>query len=401
MPIKKILFLGASRAQLPVIQYAKDIGLYVITADYLPNNLGHKLADESYNISTTNKDAILDLATTLQIDAISAYASDPAAPTAAYVSETLNIVGSPCSAVETLSNKNLFRKFLIKHGFKTPNFIVSEKIEEILDAFDGQKAIIKPVDSSGSKGIFIINSTQDIFTNFEIAKSYSRTGSVILESFIERKGPQIHGEGFVQNGDVKFILLGDQHFSPINPIAPYSTIVPSQCHNDVMPIAEEMVKRIISALGYLTGGINIEIIRDVNDDLYILEIGARNGGNFMPQLMLHATGFDLVKANIDALFAKDIPEWVEKKVRPHAQIILHASKDGVYNGLAIPKQLKGAIKEETIYYPEGTLIKKYENSKDVVGVLIIALYNPEMLLRYSDALKNNKWLYTQSSKDIK
>ena len=110
--MKKILFLGGSPFQLPPIQYAKQQGHYIITCDYLPANPGHLLADEYHNISTTDKDAIFALAANKNIDGIVAFASDPAAPVAAYVAEKLNLFGNPYESVEILSRKDKYRNFL-------------------------------------------------------------------------------------------------------------------------------------------------------------------------------------------------------------------------------------------------------------------------------------------------
>lgn len=98
--MKRILFLGGAPTQIPPIKYALEQGHYVITCDYLPENPGHKLAHEYHDVSTTDKEAVLALAKSLNIDGIVAYASDPAAPTAAYVSENLGLPGNPYESVE-------------------------------------------------------------------------------------------------------------------------------------------------------------------------------------------------------------------------------------------------------------------------------------------------------------
>ena len=92
---KKILFLGATQFQIPPIVYAKEQGHHVITADYLPENPGHKYADEYHNVSTTDMEAVLKLSESLNIDGIVAYASDPAAPTQAYVGNKLGLPSQP------------------------------------------------------------------------------------------------------------------------------------------------------------------------------------------------------------------------------------------------------------------------------------------------------------------
>ena len=118
--MKKILFLGGAPTQIPPIKYALEQGHHVITLDYLPNNPGHKLSHNFYNISTTDKEAVLEVAKAENIDAIVAYASDPAAPTAAYVSEKMGLPGNPYKSVEVLARKDLFREFLAKHNFNVP-----------------------------------------------------------------------------------------------------------------------------------------------------------------------------------------------------------------------------------------------------------------------------------------
>lgn len=392
MKKKKILFLGGAFSQLPAIKYAKDKGLHVITADYLPENPGHKISDEYYNISTIEKEKILELSLKLQIDAISAYASDPSAPTAAYVSDKMGLVGGSYPAVMTLSNKSLFRKFLNDNGFLCPSFISGKTIDEILDNYWGGKGIIKPVDSSGSKGIYTISCREELIEKFPFAKNFSPSGTVIFEEYIERKGPQIHGEGFVFNGELAFILLGDQVFSTINNLIPYSTTIPSYYHQDIMPLVIEIVKDAIKKVGYQTGGINVEVIRDINDNLYILEIGARNGGNFMPQLEYYATGFDLAKVNVDALIGNDVPSKYDiPNDKYYSQVILHSKKKGFLDQINIPNELQNFICEKTIYYTKGTHLNKYSNSRDVVGVIIFEIPN-NILESYKNHLNQNNWV---------
>jgi formate-dependent phosphoribosylglycinamide formyltransferase (GAR transformylase) len=115
--MEKILLLGGSFQQIAAIKKAKELGLYVIVCDYLVDNPGQRFADEYHQVSTTNKEAILKVALENKIDYIFAYASDPAVPTAAYVSEKMALNGNPYNAVITLSEKDRFRDFLMKNQF--------------------------------------------------------------------------------------------------------------------------------------------------------------------------------------------------------------------------------------------------------------------------------------------
>ena len=118
--MKKILLLGGSAQQIVAIQMAKKLGYYTVLCDFLPDNPGQHHADRFHLVSTTDKEAVLSVAREEAVDGILAYASDPAAPTAAYVAEKMGLPGNPYHAVETLCNKALFRSFLKENGFCTP-----------------------------------------------------------------------------------------------------------------------------------------------------------------------------------------------------------------------------------------------------------------------------------------
>ena len=218
---------------------------------------------------------------------------------------------------------------------------------------------------------------------------------MILEQFIEKKGPQLHGEGFVVDGKIKYLLLGDQIFSTTNPFAPFSTTLPSSFHEDILPSVYTMIENIIQKVGYQTGGINIEVLRGKNDQMFVIEIGARSGGNFMPQLMFNASGFNLVQANIDALFEENI-EFIPRSPSDsfYSQLILHSKKDGVFQGISVPTEFEDSILDKVIYYQKGDAIRSYFSSQDVVGVLILEIKNKTSLQNYQDELNKNNWVIT-------
>lgn len=127
----RVLFLGGAYSQVPIIKEAKCRGWYIIICDYLPDNPGHKYADEYYNVSTTDFEGVLKVAKKTKPDFIIAYASDPAAPTASWVSEQLGLPGNSYNSVQILAEKDLFRNFLTRNGFNTPNAISVGNDKEI------------------------------------------------------------------------------------------------------------------------------------------------------------------------------------------------------------------------------------------------------------------------------
>ena len=204
--MKKILMLGGSLYQVYAIKEAVRLGFYVITCDYLPENPGHQYAHEYYNVSTIDKEAVLELAKKLQVDGIVAYASDPAAPTAAYVCEKLGLPTSPYKSVEILSNKDLFRDFLQKHGFACPKAMGFTTYEDALAHIHEFQlpVMVKPVDSSGSKGINKMTDKSQLKGFVEDALHYSRSKRFLIEEFIVKKGHQISGDAFSVDGKLVF-----------------------------------------------------------------------------------------------------------------------------------------------------------------------------------------------------
>ena len=149
------MLLGGNFYQMTATKAAKKLGCHVISVDYLPDNPAHKYADEYHNVSTIDKEAVLDLAKKLRIDGIWSYASDVSAPTAAYVAEKMGLPTNPYNSVNILTHKDVMRDFLSKHNFNVPQ---GKGFNDYAEAYEYYKSLdsivmVKPVDSSGSKGV--------------------------------------------------------------------------------------------------------------------------------------------------------------------------------------------------------------------------------------------------------
>ena len=181
--MKKILLLGGSQQQIPAIRAAKEKGLYTILCDYLEDNPGQYFADKFFLISTTDPEAVLGIAKAEEIDYVMAYASDPAAPTAAYVAEQLGLPGNPFEAVSILCNKERFRNFQRAHGFAAPAGCGYGDVEEALRDIKNNRfrfpVIAKPTDSSGSKGVGRIDGIAEAEEKLKTAFRFSREGRIV------------------------------------------------------------------------------------------------------------------------------------------------------------------------------------------------------------------------------
>lgn len=120
--MKKLMILGGSSYIVPVIEKAHELGLYVITCDYLPDNVAHRYSDEYVNVSIIEKEATLAAARERRIDGIISFACDPGVVTAAYVAEKMGLpFQGSYESVRILQDKGLFRQFLTENGFHSPH----------------------------------------------------------------------------------------------------------------------------------------------------------------------------------------------------------------------------------------------------------------------------------------
>lgn len=376
--MKKILILGGSEFQIPLITAAKKEGLYVITCDYLPENPGHKLSDLYVNASTTDKEAVLQVAIENEVNAITTFSSDPAIPTIAYVAERLGLPAISMAAAESLTNKDAFRQLLNDSQLNTPNYFIVDqpKLPEGLD--NNKRYIIKPVDSSGSKGVSLSDGTvESTLECITYALNFSRGGKCIIEEYID--GPQIHGDAFLENGELIESYFGDHYFyTATNSFIPISTRWPATNAESFSSNIKQQIEALAVHIGYLNGPVNIEARLDSKGNVYIIEAGARNGGNFVPIIQQELTGFDYVTAVLSTSLGKTYTptHLLEKGVGAH--YIIHADKSGIFNRVNIDSSLKPYLFKQTIFKKQGDFVEEYCGSHTTIGILLFQFLSIEL-----------------------
>jgi biotin carboxylase len=379
----RLLILGGSDIQVSAILMAKEMGIYVITCDYLPNNPGHKYADEYHNVSTTDLEGVLKLSISLKLDGILAYASDPAALTAAFVSEKLNLPSNSFEVVKMYSRKDLFRAFLRTNGFNAPRSFSDDNYEILFEQAKSLKNsfIIKPVDSSGSKGVFKLSPGADFEYEFGIAKSYSRAGIVIIEEFIDKKGYQIGGDGFVVDGQLVFRCFGDIHFSKTNPLLPCSVSMPTLHEEYIVKKVHEEIQKLLTVSGLQMGALNFDVMVDQNDQVYILEIGPRNGGNMIPELTKYCTGVDMKIFSIKSALGMNCSDLaMDYELKYFSHYVVHSQKSGIVSSVEKSELLTEKLLYEHFNFTIGDKVDRFESSQNRLGILLLKYTNKEEMI---------------------
>lgn len=383
--------LGGSLYQTYAIKEAVRLGYYVITCDYLPGNPGHKFAHEYHNVSTIDKEAVLALARQLKVDGVVAYASDPAAPTAAYVCEKLGLPTSPYQSVEILSNKDLFRDFLQKNGFNCPKAMGFTTYEQALAHIDEFRlpVMVKPVDSSGSKGINKMTDKGQLKAFVEDALSYSRGKRFLIEEFIVKKGHQISGDAFSVDGKLVFHCLGNEFYNPNvdKDFAPLGECWPFQMDYKYIDDLEQQLQRLMTLLQMKSNAYNVEAIVGEDDKVYLLELGARSGGSLIPQVTKYATGVDMVTYVIKAAMGEDCSDLKMAEPKGYwSNYMVHANETGLFQSISFdPDFEKNHLVEWVTDIKPGDPVHKFRDAQDCIGEFILRYDNMEQMF---EVIKN-------------
>lgn len=389
---KKIMLLGGNYFQMTATLAAKEQGYHVISVDYLPENPAHKYADEYYNVSTIDREAVLELAERLGIDGIVSYASDVSAPTAAYVAERMGLPTNPYESVVIMTHKDLFRKFMREHGFPMPKGAgFTDKAEAL--AFFGtlrKPVMVKPIDSSGSKGVSQVSTKEEFDEAWEEALSYSISKQIIVEEFINRVGYQIDGDGFVIDGKLRFWGICDQHHDfSCSDYTPSGLSFPPTQEERYQTMAREQIQSILEKLHMTMGAYNIEYIVGDDDQVYVLEIGPRNGGNLITDAIYAATGVNLAAYTVRQAVGDDCS--MLEQTQPHSccsSYIIHATQDGIYKGIEIDESIRQKIVQQAVLVQPGEPVKKFRNGGCGIGAMVLRFADTEEMCEIIDHMND-------------
>ena len=391
-PAKKLLLLGGSLQQIPALVTARKMGYKTVLCDYLPDNPGRQYADHYHCISTVDREAVLQIAEQEKIHGILAYATDPAAATAAYVAEKLGLPGHPLESVEILTNKERFRKFLRLHGFHTPKAKGYSCVEEACKDLAGFKlpVLVKPVDSSGSKGVSILFSAEGLEEKARYALSFSRLKRFLMEAYVELEGYQVAGDGFSVDGKLIYRCFGNDHFdlhNP-NPFVPVAASFPIDRPEAVQDKSHDEIQRLLTLLKMKNGAYNFDIRIDQKGNVCLMEVGPRNGGNYIPQVIRCASEgmCDPVCHSIMAAAGEDLSGIRMPTIKGFwSYYAVHSKEAGVLREIRIEEKVReNNIAESHMNFRIGEHVPVFTASNQAIGILLMRFASMEEMLTMMD-----------------
>jgi len=323
--MKKLAILGASYLQVPVIEKAKELGIESYVFAWEDGVCGEDLCDNFYRISITEKEQILQKCQAAQINGITTIGSDLAMPTVNYIADQMNLIGNSVESSFVTTNKYAMRQRLSEHNLPCPRYKKINSFDQWTTDDFAFPLIIKPTDRSGSRGVAKIKTGEKIEDALQRALSESLVNEAIIEEFIE--GKEISVEMVSWKGTHHFITCTDKVHTGEPYFVEIEQHVPANISTDLQSRIVALVKEALTVLGVEYGASHSEILITDDEEIFIVEIGARMGGdNIGSDLVELFSGYDFVKGVIEiALGEFTLPHLKQLK---HAGIIYLTPKAG-------------------------------------------------------------------------
>jgi len=382
MSQKTLLVLGAGPEQVPVIQQAKRMGLYVVASDINPKAEGFKYANDyfiasTYDADQTVKEALFFNRKKRKINGVMTAASDVPL-TVARVTAVLGLPGNSIETATIAQDKLLMKETFKKYGVPVPWFLKLRGLGHFKKIVKehGAPLVIKPVDSRGARGVLFIDDKTDLEWSYKESKANSPTGRIMVEEFLE--GPQISTESFLYDGFSVTPGIADRNYRDLKKFIPYIIENGGELPSNLPEAEQVSIKKIAelaaSVLGIKRNSAKGDLVL-TKEGPKVIEIAARlSGGYFSTHEIPLNTGVDLVEAVIKVSLGEKIE--LEKLTPKYKNFMVQRyffPKPGVI------KSIKGVDKIKKlpflilfrIYVKPGDTIKKIENHTERAGVFTV------------------------------
>lgn len=374
--MKKLLVLAAGILQVPVIKKSREMGLYVIAADGNPNAIGLPLADKAIVANITDEEVMLRIAREEKVDGVIHPCSEVAMNVMGRINDELGLSGISRETAIQATNKHLMREAFERYGAPSPKSFCTNEVDEARDIFinkfSSNTAILKPSRNSGSRGVAKISQQtekEEFVSLFYRAMNESRDQSVMIEQFIE--GPEFSVEIIVWNCHVNVLTVTDKKTTE----APYFVELghnqPSVFPLELQAKLKDAAVAGVKALGLNNCAAHAEL-KLKEGKPYLMEIGARLGGDFISTELTHlSTGVDMVAASINVALGIE-PDFKPKEAPKGVCIRYFTPLPGKLLTIKNHELLNDShVYDAEIYYQVGDVIPEVRSSLDRSGHVIV------------------------------
>ncbi len=366
--MKKILVLGTGAPQADLMRACRERGLEVWACSYRSGDPGEKEADHFAQINLVDADAVKAFVQANGIDLVSSAGSDVAMPTAFTVSEQLGLPAyCPARTAVICNTKSLMREtFGGDYAWNIPYQTMESADDEIRISFP---LIMKPVDSQGQRGVFMVKDREELLAHFEESMSHSREKKLILEKFV--KGEEISVNTFTVNGKIVFSLPSERIvWEGFTGGLIHRHLLPGKwaAKPEVTEEVQKLVKATLEKLQLKNGPAYFQImIESGTEKPYLIEVTPRLDGCHMWRLIRFSTGVDLMAMTVDGLLGKLTDETLSYDVAPYETEFLCSPP-----GKAFDRAAYGTEGAEYLewYYQTGDTVRRMNGYMEKCGYVI-------------------------------
>jgi biotin carboxylase len=307
--VSTVLLVGAGRHQRRAILRAQELGHTVVAVDRNPDALGLAVADVAEAVDFTDVAAVVEVGRRHAVQGVLTVSADRAVPVVAAVAAELGLPGIGVETAHLMTHKIAMRRTLADAGVPQPRFAGARDLQSARAALaaTGVPAVLKPADSGGQRGVFYVESQDELDAHLHVALAESPTDEAIVESFHDSL--ELNGIVIARGGEAFPLTLSDRLRPPgVGFGVGWIHVYPASIYGDVLAEAERIAVHAVHALGLRDGIAFPQLLVDDDGSIRVVEVAARIPGGQMADLVRHAVGVDLVEVAVRQALGQEVPD---------------------------------------------------------------------------------------------
>ena len=374
-----VLFVGAGRHQRRALQRVKDLGAHIVAVDRNPDAPGLAIAHVGEVVDFANVDAVAEVGRRHGASGVMTFAADRAVPVVAGVAEASGLPGIGSETAHLMTNKIAMRRRLADAGVPQPRFAALRHVREVRAAADavGFPAVLKPADSAGQRGLFLVASVDDVERHLHSALAQSTDEEAILESY--HPGLEVNGLLVARGGEVTVVTLSDRRRPQgVGFGVAIAHVYPSTLFGDALDEVERVGRSTVHALGLRDGIAYPQVIWGDDGVARLIEVAARIPAGQMDSVARFGVGVDLIEIALRQALGDPVPdELVQPRIQQPMAISFLTAQPGPLptgrlrrvSGLEKVLAFPGVV-EADLYFQEGESIRPLRVDGDRRGYVI-------------------------------
>lgn len=371
---KKLLVIGAGVFQIPAITKAKDLGCFVVATDGDSQAPGFQYADAHAVVDIKDVEGNLSIAKQYQVEGVISICAELGVRTSSAVAHALGLPGLRPEVARAVTNKFLMREIFAHEHIPSPLYKKVTSIEEVRSASEILKfpIVVKPVDSSGSRGVSKVDQIDDLQKAFTWAKEYSQSGDVIVESFVE--GEEITVEALSYNGDHQILAISGKKHIPFPYCVSIDLTYPPAYDEETLSTIRTVMQKTLTALGVDSGPSHSELLMTKGGPV-LVEVAGRGGGyGVFSDIVELVSGVDIVKESVK--IALGIKPDIYPKYQKAATLRFFTPGEGRITAIDGVEQARAL--------PGVRTLSIELKANDVVGLIVSDGTRPGYVITYGD-----------------